>query len=386
MEPRKISIIAAFVLSLVIPVAQAQLFRPLGLGKELSERKYYSFMPQMHIEDNTLYVCTNRGLYSKDLSHQGSDWQLVGFEGIPLQDYARNGDDILALRYIADSCFLLLSHDGGQTYEDITSPTLIVNKPRVTNVLLRLAQHPDDPNTLLVLSNVWGIYRSADFGKTWNKPGEVLTMGSFFGYHSARPEIIYNSGSDDIEEALINISYDNGQTWGYIGPFGHGGTEACQIAFNPFNPDQWILAAWEDMYKSEDNGHTWSSSELSQTARTFWNLTAYDSENSDIAYAVGRGEIMCSTDGGGSWLTPQIVEDVKTTAYDFKQYGDKLLIYTPTDVYVASKADLLAQSSVQNLKRDDSVASSVTYDLQGRRISRPSNGIFINNGKKVAVK
>ena len=384
MRLQRIAIIT--IAALVSMTMQAQLFRPMGLGEELCKRQYNSFMPQMHVEENTLYVCTNQGLYSKDLTRDESEWQLAGFEGIPLQDYARNGEDILALRHNVDSCFLLLSHDGGQTYEDITSSDLIVNNPLNHNVMIRLAQHPDDPNTLLVLSNIWGIYRSTDFGRTWSRLGGN-TIGSFFGYHPARPEIIYNSGEDDIFEPVINISYDNGQTWDCMCPFWTGDNTAYQIAFNPSNPDRWIFGAYGNMCTTNDNGHTWSLCELNQDARrSIWLQTAYDSDNSNIVYTVSSGKIMCSTDDGDSWLAPQTVEAANIGVYDFKQYGDKLLLFTRTDVYVASKAELLTQSSVQDVKHDDAEGSSETYDLQGKRISHPSNGIFIKNGKKVVVK
>ena len=100
--------------------AQAQLFHPLGLGFNGGERQGDSSQPRMHVEGDRLYVCTSQGLYAKDLSVDNSKWQLVGFEGVPLQDYARRGNDILALRYNEGGSFLLLSHDGGQTYEDVT--------------------------------------------------------------------------------------------------------------------------------------------------------------------------------------------------------------------------------------------------------------------------
>ena len=74
----------------------------------------------MHVEGDILYACTNQGLYSKDLSDDESTWQLVGFEGISLQDFVRRSDDLLAMRYNISNHYFLLSHDGGKTYEDVT--------------------------------------------------------------------------------------------------------------------------------------------------------------------------------------------------------------------------------------------------------------------------
>ena len=102
-------------------VASAQLFRPLNLGFNGGERQGNFSQPRMHVEGDMLYVCTCQGLYFKDLSSDNSAWQLVGFEGVPLQDYARRGNDILALRYNEGGNFLLLSHNGSQElYENIS--------------------------------------------------------------------------------------------------------------------------------------------------------------------------------------------------------------------------------------------------------------------------
>ncbi|MBP5506853.1 MAG: hypothetical protein J6Y23_03260, partial [Prevotella sp.] len=117
-----------FSLALLLPInIAAQLFQSLDLGFNGGERLGLFSQPRMHVEGDMLHVCTNQGLYAKDLSADNSAWQLEGFEGIPLQDYARRGNDILALRYNEGGSFLLLSHDGGQTYEDVT-PEMIRGK------------------------------------------------------------------------------------------------------------------------------------------------------------------------------------------------------------------------------------------------------------------
>ena len=106
------------VLAVASLTASAQLFHPLGLII-YSERQGGYSQPRMHIEGDKLYVCTNKGLYSKDLTNDRSTWQLEGFEDVPLQNYARRGGDILALRYNKDDELLLLSTDAGQAYEDV---------------------------------------------------------------------------------------------------------------------------------------------------------------------------------------------------------------------------------------------------------------------------
>ena len=375
-----------FVIAIVAVVSMAvygQQFHPLGLSNVLDMPSLNYYYPQLHVEDNTLCVCTSHGLYTKDLSNDGSQWQLAGFEGIPLMDYARCGNDIFALRHNIDSCFLLLSHDGGQTYSYMTPPVFIGNDPR-EHVLIRLVQHPNDPNTLLVLSNFWGMYRSSDFGQTWSKLAEDwFTVGSSIGYHPARPEIIYNSGASDAEESCILISYDGGQTWNFLAPTSEG-LCAFEIAFNPSDPDKWIYGDYNGLGTSDDNGHTWNWLNLPGSQyRTWWRYISYDCTNSDVVYAASNQRIIFSTDGGESWSQPLVInsEENADVVHDLQQYGDRLLVYKGNEVYEISKTDL-THTAVQDLELDDAEGSSVTYDLQGRRTGLQPKGVYIKNGKK----
>lgn len=373
-----------------------QLFHPLGLGIEKCGREEKSFRPQMHIEGDILYACTNQGLYSRDLSDDESIWQLVGFEGISLQDFVRKSDDLLAMRYNISNHFFLLSHDGGKTYEDVTPDRFYMGEAASIMTLTRLVQHPTDPNTLLVSSDPWGIYQSPDFGQTWNRLTYEI-IPEYIGYHPLNPKIIYASGEEEYFSWVLNISYDSGLTWQYNPPYSSGDNCVNRIAFHPTDPDRWIVGGSGIVYTSDDNGHTWDIQDFSGDGLRdgLWVFTAYDSENSDIVYMAGRTsdkiEIMCSTDGGKTWSVPQTEPMKKSSTenvYDLKQYGSKLLFYTESDIYEISKAELLAQAtSVQGVTTAKTRESSIIYDLQGRRLSIiPQKGVYIQNGKKKLVK
>ena len=338
------------ILAFISISVNGQLFHPLGLNIGRDEQKRNEFHPRMHVEENTLYVCTSRGLYSKDLSNDGSEWQLAGFEGIPLQDYARCGNDILALRHNVGKEFLLLSHDGGKTYEDVT-PEPFKQHFYGSHVMVSLVQHPDNPNMLLVSSYYLGIYQSTDFGKTWSQLTEAMA-GTFIGYHPSRPEIIYNSGETYTWEPLLYTTYDEGETWRATVLNGGGDNRVCRISFNPTIPDCWISGGWNVIYKSADNGFTWDSQFLSDDSYgALWSYFAYDTDNSNNLYAAGGSsnsiKLMFSPDGGKSWRKP-LSESSQNGVNDFLQYGDKLLIYANTEVYEVSKAELLAATSPTN--------------------------------------
>ena len=111
-------------------------------------------------------------------------------------------------------------------------------------------------------------------------------------------------------------------------------------------------------------------------------------------------KLMCSTDGGTTWNRPYL-EPIKTTPdefiFDMKQYRDKLLIYSQSDVYMVSKADLIEQTTSlsEELRARGEESVDAIYDLSGRKVDFPfstfnsqfrKKGIYIQNGKKVAVK
>ena len=398
MKRLRIAIIALVAFSLGA-TAQNQLFHPLDLGFNGGERLGNYSQPRMHIEGDRLYLCTCQGLYAKDLSENNSRWQLVGFEGIPLQDYARRGNDILALRYNEGGSFLLRSHDGGQTFKDVTPEIFRGEK---YEHLLSLAQHPTDPNTLLVSSVYCGIFLSTDFGETW----ECLTeftygnrVASFIGFQPACPNIIYNSGEGMFFEGHINISYDNGQTWNNHGnSLGFPGDNCVhRPAFHPTNPDRWIAGGEGCVFLSDDNGQTWSCQNYwdDETRSAYWYFSAFDNGHPDTVYMAGcvgqNGQkdacikLMCSTDGGRSWHPSQVMTSDRELdgVNDLQQYGDRLLVYSESDVYAVSKAELVAQSTtaIQTITSD--TKESPTYDLQGRKVVKPKHGIYIKNRRKI---
>ncbi len=353
----------------------------------------------MHVEGEKLYVCTSQGLYTKDLTDDNSAWQQAGFNGIPLQGYVRRGADILALRYNEGGEYLLLSHDGGKTYEDVT-PDIFRNGEHER--LGCLVQHPTDQNTLLVASLYKGVCRSINFGQTWEQLTEFVygnPAASFIGYHPARPNVIYNSGEGIICEGHINITYDGGQTWNDHGnSLGFPGDNCVhQVAFHPANPDLWIAGGEGCVFITDDNGQTWNCQNYwgDEARMAYWYFTAFDNEHPDTVYMVGclgrNGQknacikIMCSTDGGRSWHESQVMESMREfdRVNDLQQYNDRLLIYAESDVYTVSKAELIAQSTAAIRSITSDTPTSPTYDLQGRQVEAPRRGIFIKNGRKV---
>ena len=151
---------------------------------------------------------------------------------------------------------------------------------------------------------------------------------------------------------------------------------------------------------SYDCGQTWSCQDYwgDESRTAYWYFSAFDNEHPDTVYMAGslgrngqKGaciKLMCSTDGGRSWHPSHVMTFEKDLerVNDLQQYGDRLLIYSESDVYEVSKADLVAQSvaAIQAVKSGTS--ESPAFDLQGRQIMEPRHGIYIRDGKKIIKK
>ena len=94
---------------------------------------------------------------------------------------------------------------------------------------------------------------------------------------------------------------------------------------------------------------------------------------------------MCSTDGGHSWHPSQVMTSEREfdRINDLHQYGDRLIIYSESDVYEVFKAELVAQSTTGIRSAASDQKESPTYDLQGRKVVEPRHGIYIKNGRKI---
>lgn len=399
MRTKTIGIAITLLTVFTMAVAQNHLFHSLELGFNGGERQGNFSHPRMHVEGDKLYVCTYQGLFAKDLAVSNSTWQLIGFKDIPLQDYARRGNDILALRYNKGDSFLLMSHDGGQTYEDVT-PEIFRGKK--DECLQSLSQHPTDPNTLLIASLYRGLLLSTDFGQTWKcLTGFVYgnPAASFIGFHPLRPNIIFNTGEGIIYEGHIKISYDSGQTWTDHGnSLGFPGDNCVhQPTFHPTDPDRWLVGGEGCVFLSDDNGQTWSCQNYwdDESRTAYWFFSAFDSEHPDTVYMAGclgqNGQenacikLMCSTDGGRSWHSPQVMTSEREfeRVNDLQQHGDHLLVYAESNVYIVSKSELVAKSTTSirpSIKNDTKAAF---YDLYGRKRKELMHGIYIENGRKI---
>lgn len=309
------------------------------------------YHPKIQVSDNYIYVTTVSGIYRKSLSSlTNTNWELFAFGGQPVLEFVKNGNNILAATYYRNSKALLLSHDGGKTFAEATPAVFlehIYEEDYGIPIIFRLAQHPQEPNTLLIsvlADKMYGILRSNDFGKNWETLTGQLLMGYqewFLGYNPHDSNNIYNTGESMVFEAKIQTSYNNGQDWEvvnlmYNNCFHH-------IAFHPENPQEMICSGEFIHYKSRDKGRTWNLLNITEEEVYFYK-TLYDKSNPNMVYTTGATRvpdsqtlfIFRSEDGGDNWNVFFKTElPGEGAVIDFDLYQDKLFLYTYTDgIYV----------------------------------------------------
>jgi photosystem II stability/assembly factor-like uncharacterized protein len=314
-----------------------------------SERYY----PKLHIEDDTLYASTSLGVFKKVLMQQ-NDWEAYAFKGIPVIEFVKNENDLLAIstgvNNSSDS-LLLRSKDRGKTIENLKPAGLIVNE---TNMMCRIVQNPDNKSSILVLNFNTGLYQSPDFGDNWNGLS-INRLEWYAGFHPLDTSTIFLAGESPIFTGTIMKSVNNGRNWStYQHPSGDNSVH--DISYHPTNPDILFYSGEGFIGKSIDKGETWDLMDLYHTGMYFYKII-FDTNNPNILYTTGRINdinetlsIYRSTDLGNTWSLAY-EEDM---GYDFGgitdmvSYKDKLILLTRYDgVY---ELDVDKMQSVANEK------------------------------------
>ena len=300
--------------------------------------KDYVYRPQLKVLGDTLYACTNNGIYRKNLIDDG-DWELYAFENIPITEFVKNGDRLLAISTGTSDgtdSLLLLSNDNGQTCINFTSPHFLQYD---SNYLFRMVQYPDDSNSILVLHALFGLSKSDDFGVTWKNLNETHfgTQNWYLGVHPLDANTIFYSGEMMAFQGTYLKSSDAGETWS---AYTHPGGDNCihSFAFHPTNPDILVYSGEGTMAKSTDKGETWTVKDLYDTDMYFYKVL-FDENNPEIIYSSGiNGKytsqdsiwVYRSIDMGESWelAYQEYLNENCGGVFDMVKYQNQLIFYT----------------------------------------------------------
>ena len=191
---------------------------------------------------------------------------------------------------------------------------------------------PDQPNVFYVGQVDGGVWKSTDYGRTWNPifDGEDTQSIGAIAVAPSDSNVIYVASGEGLQRPDLSVgdgiyrSTDAGKTWTHLGL--RDGQQIPALAIDPANPDRLFAAvlghpygpnAERGIFRSQDGGKSWDKV-LYKEENTGGSDVAIDPKNPQIVYAsmwnarLGpwedrnsyegtHGGLFKSTDGGTTW-------------------------------------------------------------------------------------
>ena len=216
---------------------------------------------------------------------------------------------------------------------------------------------PGQPNVFYMAPNNGGVWKTTDYGRTWNPIFDDQPTGSVgaLAIAPSNPEIIYVGSGEGLRRPDLSTgdgiykSSDGGRSWQHLGL--RDGQQIAAIVVDPHDPNRVLVAvlghpygpnAERGVFRSTDGGLTWQKV-LYKDENTGAIDLAFDPSNSQIIYAdmwasrrppwtTGGGYngpgsgLYKSTDGGTTWR--QLAKGLPTWAEGLGRIG---LAIAPND-------------------------------------------------------
>jgi photosystem II stability/assembly factor-like uncharacterized protein len=192
---------------------------------------------------------------------------------------------------------------------------------------------PGAPNIFYIAANNGGVWKTTDYGHTWQSifDGQPTQSIGALAIAPSRPETIYVGSGEGLRRPDLSIgdgvykSLDAGRTWQHLGL--RDAQQISAIIVDPVDPNRLFVAALghpyganeeRGVFRSTDGGGSWQKV-LYKNADTGAVDLAFDPKNAQIIYAVmwasrrppwttgggynaPGGGLYKSTDGGSTWL------------------------------------------------------------------------------------
>lgn len=350
-----------------------------------------SLMVEEHYEiklyNNRLYASSSDGVYLYDLNSLVSGWEKLTFSDKTILDFEVRGDTIVAL----SQQLLYISTDGGKTANhipiDVIDPNW--NKDGLMRTLYGLALHPFDAKRMHVSQYSGGLSYSDDGGLSWVEVDSINST-PYLRYNPLDAKYMIGYGTNNVV-----CSRDGGLSWERSAL---SGTRVVHdVAFHPTN--KWRIVACGDLYAmSNDGGYEWQmigsqSPPLGDIVPAAYLYdVVYDSRDPNILYGADETEyrnnripILRSTDGGFTWETFYVIETSEPTGvFNMCVKDNLLIIYTLWNKEIYLLDVDAVETSISAIEGEHRTITPY-YDLQGRKVANPTRGIYVKDGKKIAV-
>ena len=162
------------------------------------------------------------------------------------------------------------------------------------------ASSPHDPNLMFVSSDMSGVYRSEDGGRTWRMLDKRQLRSATSCcpvFHPTDPNVVYAFG-----DGSLRVSRDRGVTWAPLTtdpPWGEG--PVLCIALDRGSPQRMFVGTDGAAYRSLDGGTTWEQA-AGVTGRVVGiHVDQTNPPEARVCFAGTSEGVFRSTDGGATW-------------------------------------------------------------------------------------
>jgi photosystem II stability/assembly factor-like uncharacterized protein len=245
----------------------------------------------------------------------------------------------------------------------------------------------DEPNVFYVGAVDGGVWKSNDYGRTWQPifdNEDTQSIGAI-AVAPSDDNIVYVASGEGLHRPDLSVgdgiyrSSDAGKTWTHLGL--HDGEQIPALAVDPSNPDRLFAAvlghpyapnAERGIFRSQDGGKSWEKV-LYKDNRTGGSAVVIDPRNPQVVYAslweetlgpwedgneyIGtNGGLFKSTDGGATWtrLTNGLPSDLVQINVAVAASDDQRLYAT---VSTTVEGDYASDKGLGVYRSDDAGAS-----------------------------
>ncbi len=183
-----------------------------------------------------LYYSSNKGdTWAKRATLDPTHFSYY-VEGLLLADNAGN------TLYVYKDEVWAYSTDGGQTFSYTTFPESLC--------CFKVYAYPGAPGTVFVLVHKKRLYRSGNYGQSWDLVLKQDGYPNFFDLYFANDRIYVTGGNG------LWVSTNQGASFSRLRE-NRGLFSVHFLGADRTNPDL-VVAAWYNLYKSQDGGYSWS--------------------------------------------------------------------------------------------------------------------------------
>ena len=184
----------------------------------------------------------------------------------------------------------------------ISKPIASSGQPNGMGRVNALGMHPTNDSILFIGTPNGGIWRTYDFGKTWQSNTDTLTTMqiSSINFNPKNPNIVYAGTGDRDAGSRTQIgvlkSIDAGLSW-KVSNSGMGNVIVGKMIIDPHHPDTILAATSNGIYKSINGAVSWTRK---GSGSGYKDIEAAPNDFSKL-YAASGGTMWYSQDGGENW-------------------------------------------------------------------------------------